>query len=66
MLIYNFENKFRALIGKTATTVAKEVEDNFPHLPLGCSIILEKKAKQTILDNITAATTITKNKLIRS
>ena len=62
---YNFENKFRALIGKTATTVAKEVEDNFPHLPLGCSIILEKKAKQTILDNITAATGITKNKLIQ-
>jgi superfamily II DNA or RNA helicase len=42
---YNFENKFRALIGKTATTVTKEIEDQFPHLPLGCSIILEKKAK---------------------
>ena len=62
---YNFENKFRALIGKTATTVAKEVEDNFPHLPLGCSIVLEKKAKQTILENITAATTINRNKLIQ-
>jgi superfamily II DNA or RNA helicase len=37
---YNFENKFRALIGKTTTTVKKEIEDNFPHLPLGCSIIL--------------------------
>ena len=24
---YNFENKFRALIGKTATTVKKEIED---------------------------------------
>lgn len=62
---YNFENKFRALIGKTATTVAKEVEDNFPHLPLGCSIVLEKKAKQTILENITSATTINRNKLIQ-
>lgn len=62
---YNFENKFRALIGKTATTVAKEVEDNFPHLPLGCSIVLERKAKQTILENITAATTINRNKLIQ-
>ena len=34
---YNFENKFRALIGKTTTTVRSEIEDNFPHLPLGCS-----------------------------
>lgn len=62
---YNFENKFRALIGKTNTTVVKEIEDNFPHLPLGCSIILEKKTKETILKNITAATSLTKSKLIQ-
>lgn len=62
---YDFENKFRALIGKTATTVKKEIEDNFPHLPLGCSIILEKKAKQTILENITAATSLSRNQLIK-
>lgn len=62
---YNFENKFRALIGKTTTTVKKEIEDNFPHLPLGCSVILEKKAKQYILDNITAATSVNRNKLIQ-
>jgi len=46
---YNFENKFRAIIGKTATTVTKEIENNFPHLPLGCSIILEKKASRLFL-----------------
>lgn len=62
---YNFENKFRALIGKTATTVTKEIEDQFPHLPLGCSIILEKKAKQLILDNISAATSLNRNQLIQ-
>ncbi len=62
---YNFENKFRALIGKTATTVKKEIEDNFPHLPLGCSIILEKKAKQVILENISAATSLNRNQLIQ-
>ena len=61
---YNFENKFRALIGKTATTVKKEIENNFPHLPLGCSIILEKKTKQHILENISAATSVNKNQLI--
>lgn len=62
---YNFENKFRALIGKTATTVKKEIEDNFPHLPLGCSIILEKKAKQIVLENISAATSLNRNQLIQ-
>ncbi len=62
---YNFESKFRALIGKTNTTVIKEVEDNFPHLPLGCSIILEKKTKETILKNISAATSLNKKKLIQ-
>ncbi|MEO7176216.1 MAG: DUF3427 domain-containing protein, partial [Saprospiraceae bacterium] len=61
---YNFENKFRALIGKTNTTVQKELEDNFPHLPLGCSIVLEKKAKESILRNIIAATSVNKNQLI--
>jgi superfamily II DNA or RNA helicase len=62
---YNFENKFRAFIGKTATTVTKEIEDQFPHLPLGCSIILEKKAKQVILENIAAATSLNRNQLIQ-
>ena len=62
---YNFENKFRALIGKTTTTVIDEIEKDFPHLPLGCSINLEKKAKQVILNNITAATSFKKNQLIQ-
>lgn len=62
---YNFENKFRAIIGKTSTPVKKEIEDNFPHLPLGCSIVLEKKAKEIILSNIIAATTLNQNQLIQ-
>ncbi|SRX76254.1 DUF3427 domain-containing protein [Aequorivita antarctica] len=62
---YNFENKFRALIGKTTTRVQKEIEDNFPHLPLGCSIVLEQKAKHNILENIIAATSVNKRQLIQ-
>ncbi len=62
---YSFENKFRAMIGKTATAVKKEIEDNFPHLPLGCSIILEKKVKQVILKNITEATSLNRMKIVQ-
>ena len=61
---YNFENKFRALIGKTTTTVRSEIEDNFPHLPLGCSIVLEKKVKESILNNIISATALNRNQII--
>src|SRR5690606_11992516 len=62
---YDFESKFRALIGKTNTTVQKEIENDFVHLPLGCSIILEKKAKEIILNNIRKATSLGKRDLIR-
>lgn len=41
------------------------MEDDFPHLPLGCSIILEKQAKKSILENITQATSHRRNQLIQ-
>jgi superfamily II DNA or RNA helicase len=62
---YDFEGKFRALIGKTSNSVQKEIEDNFPHLPLGCSVILEKKAKENILENIRRATSLNRNQIIQ-
>lgn len=49
---YSFEHRFRAMLGKTHTRVRDEVEQDFPHLPLGCSIVLEKVAKETILKNL--------------
>jgi superfamily II DNA or RNA helicase len=61
---YDFGGKFRALVGKTNTPIQKEIEDDFPHLPLGCTIILEKKAKGFILENIRKATLLNKNQLI--
>src|SRR5699024_3802277 len=61
---YDYENKFRALIGKTNTTVQHEIEKDFPNLPLGSSIVLEKQAKKYILDNIRQATNINKGRLI--
>ncbi|GAA4437316.1 DUF3427 domain-containing protein [Ravibacter arvi] len=61
---YDFEGKFRALIGKTNSPVQKEIEDDFPHLPLGCSIVLEKKAKEYVLNNIRSATSVNRSQLI--
>ncbi len=61
---YDFEKKFRALIGRTISSTQKEIEDDFPHLPLNCSIILERKAKEYILLNIKRATSLGKRQLI--
>lgn len=61
---YDFEGKFRALVGKTNTSIQKEIEDDFPHLPLGCTIILEKKAKDIIIENIRRATSLNKQQLL--
>jgi len=61
---YDFEGKFRALIGKTNTSLQKELNDDFPHLPLGCSIVLEKRAKRFILNNIKKATSFNTNQII--
>ena len=61
---YDFEGKFRSLIGKTTNSVKDEIENEFPHLPLGCSIVLEKKAKVHILNNIKKATSFGRKKLI--
>ncbi len=61
---YDFEKKFRALIGKTSTSTIKEIEDEFPHLPLSCSIVLERKAKEYILNNIDSATNFSRKQLL--
>lgn len=61
---YDFEGKFRNLVGKTSRSIEDEIENEFPHLPLGCSIVLEKKAKEHILNNIKKATLINRRKII--
>lgn len=50
---FNYMDRFRALTGRTTMSVKEEVERDFPHLPLGCQIQLEPKAKEYIIENIT-------------
>jgi hypothetical protein len=62
---YGFSHKFKAMIGKTHIAIKDEIERDFPHLPLGCSIVLEKRAKEIIIHNIAQATRGGLNKLIK-
>jgi superfamily II DNA or RNA helicase len=52
---YSFEHKFRGMLGKTHTRIREEIANDFPHLPIGCSITLERTAREIILRNITNA-----------
>lgn len=49
---FNFNERFKGLIGQTPGSVKEEIERDFPHLPFGCAIHLEKKVKENILENI--------------
>lgn len=49
---YSYEEKLRALIGKSKHSVQHYVENGFFNLPKGCFVQLEKQAKEYILRNI--------------
>jgi superfamily II DNA or RNA helicase len=52
---YNFQDKFRALIGKTKHSIQHYVENGFSNLPRGSFIQLEKQAKEYVLRNLKQA-----------
>ncbi len=63
---FNFEMRFRALLGQTPNRVEEEITKSFPSLPSGCVIEMEKEAQLYVLDNIRHALThANKNQLIR-
>jgi superfamily II DNA or RNA helicase len=61
---YNFEDKFRSLIGRTTNSIQQELENGFPHTPAGCIIELEKQAKEHILENIKHSLKRNRNQLV--
>ncbi|WP_261303999.1 DEAD/DEAH box helicase [Paenibacillus andongensis] len=54
---YNFQEKFRSLLGKTKHSVQHYVENGFSSLPRGSFVQLEKQAKDYILRNLKQAST---------
>lgn len=59
---YKFFEKFNSIIGKTKHSLKENIENDFPNLPKGCFIYLEKQAQETILNNI-KNTIFNKNKI---
>lgn len=52
---FRFDLRYRAITGATRAEVAKEVEEGFPLLPAGCSMQLDRVARQLVLDNLKQA-----------
>ncbi len=49
---YRIDRKFAALLNRDRQRMDQEVEKDFPHLPPGCNIQLERVAREHILNNI--------------
>jgi superfamily II DNA or RNA helicase/HKD family nuclease len=53
---FRFEPRFAALTGLRREALRRGIEDEFPFLPAGCSIRLDRVAQEAILQNLRAAT----------
>lgn len=49
---YRLDTKFTALLSRRRQRIDREIEGDFPHLPPGCSIQLERIARERILSKI--------------
>ena len=49
---YRIDRKLKALLAKKRFNIEREVEMDFPHLPAGCSIQLDRLAREHVLANI--------------
>ena len=51
---YRADTKLKALLPRHRFSIDREVELDFPHLPAGCSIQLDKLSRKYVLENIRA------------
>lgn len=49
---FRFAPRLRALSTTPAGRLDREIENGFPHLPAGCSVLLERVAQQHVLENV--------------
>ena len=49
---FRFDHRLAALTGLTRRGLQQAVERNFPFLPSGCQIVLDRQTQQVVLDNL--------------
>lgn len=61
---FRFASRFRALSTDPTGRLEKEIEADFPHLPAGCFIRLERVAQQRVLENVRQSLTLRRPRMI--
>jgi hypothetical protein len=51
---YRIDRKYAVLLPKVRHRIDRELAEDFPHLPAGCSILLERQARESVLRQIQA------------
>lgn len=62
---FRFENQFRALTNLTRNRLVNHLERDFPQLPAGCRIVLDRKSKERVLHNIRSQVGVNVTELTR-
>jgi len=52
---FRFEDRLRAILDTRRGPVMKQVEQDFPFLPAGCTVDLDRQSREIVLDNLRAA-----------
>ena len=52
---FRFDLRYRALTGASRRTITRDIDNDFPTLPAGCHIELDRVAKQVVLRNLRTA-----------
>ncbi|MCQ9164907.1 DUF3427 domain-containing protein [Arthrobacter sp. STN4] len=61
---FRFDDRYRAMTGYGRKRLEKAVEDDFPFLPSGSQIVLDRVAKDVVLTNLKAQLNLNKPKLV--
>ena len=63
---FRYVDRFRAIVGPLGrAALRRQVEEDFPYLPSGCSIQLDRVSKEIILDNISKRLRLDRRSLVR-
>lgn len=61
---FRFDLKLRALTGSSRRELERQIETDFPFLPSGCRIALDRVAQRIVLENVRAQIKFSKKQLI--
>lgn len=49
---FRFDQRFRAMTGSTRAQLVRDIEHDFPFLPAGTQIVLDRQSQELVLENI--------------